>query len=329
MAAGRIYHWKHGWIPLTAAALRYKAGDGPRPTSKTPAGTMTNAERRKLVNAIRKEKGLSPIPPRGRVPQTGHLTDAEIDARVEKSAAEMRAARYKKTTKVDGVEFVTYKSSALDPLGDDHGNPAEFTPHQMQVMAEAYNAVKAEFPTMEPVQIVGVDGKTGAFGITAWDGRRISMSTDVFNDARREEAAEKWGLVGAIAGQYVDHPDAFARAVVTHELGHALQMQNRQAHAATRKIAYERVTADDVGIKIKPEDDIAGLAGIKPSERKLMRWEVDTLDGQSAYATGNEFEWVAEAFAEGWFNQGGATDSGKRVLAAMREAYGQKGAVAA
>lgn len=30
--AGRIQHWKHGWIPLTAAARAYAAGVGPKPS---------------------------------------------------------------------------------------------------------------------------------------------------------------------------------------------------------------------------------------------------------------------------------------------------------
>jgi hypothetical protein len=156
------------------------------------------------------------------------------------------------------------------------------------------------------------------------------MSTDTFNDQRRAEAAAKWGGHGAIAGQFVDDPEAFARAVMVHELGHALQMQNPEALRGGRKLAHEPVTAADVGIKIKPEDDVPSTYnGVKPSERTLPRWEVDSLHGQSAYATGNEFEYFAEAFADGWFNGDKATDAGKRALDIIRKAYGQKGAVAA
>jgi len=32
MAAGRVYHWKHGWIPVSPEAKAFRAGRGPNPT---------------------------------------------------------------------------------------------------------------------------------------------------------------------------------------------------------------------------------------------------------------------------------------------------------
>jgi hypothetical protein len=42
MAAGKIRHWKHGWIPISAAAKAFVEGRGPRPDSKddTPAARL-------------------------------------------------------------------------------------------------------------------------------------------------------------------------------------------------------------------------------------------------------------------------------------------------
>lgn len=33
MAAGKLYHWKHGWIPISAEAKAFKAGKGPKPVT--------------------------------------------------------------------------------------------------------------------------------------------------------------------------------------------------------------------------------------------------------------------------------------------------------
>jgi hypothetical protein len=41
MVAGKIRHWKHGWIPVSDAAKAYKAGVGPKPGSGTPASTSS------------------------------------------------------------------------------------------------------------------------------------------------------------------------------------------------------------------------------------------------------------------------------------------------
>lgn len=401
--AGRIYHWKHGWIPLDAFARaqvadhrrkldltvdekraelnkrRAARGEAPvKPRTRKPANLadiaardnglltknysdMTPAEKIRVAeimfgkdssqaNAARKkfapvegpfavEKTANGIyhvkdkngkvtltttdPVRAQVWLTNQggmdAKDAKADVRTAKSTAEMRAERYRKVETVDGVDFVTYKSSSMDPLGSDHGNPYQLTHDQMVPIADAYNEVKAEFPGMKPIQVVGVDGKTGAFGITSWDGRRISISKDTFDEAKINFAAKQWGDHGAIAGQFVDDPEGFARAVMTHELGHALQMQNAEAMRKGQQLALERVTPAEVGV------DTTGWSPDAAKE-KAMRWEVDTLGKQSVYATGNKFEWFAEAFADGWFNGDKATPQGKLALGILRDAYGKAAA---
>lgn len=32
MAAGKLFHWKHGWVPVSAQAKAFAAGKGPKPT---------------------------------------------------------------------------------------------------------------------------------------------------------------------------------------------------------------------------------------------------------------------------------------------------------
>jgi len=237
---------------------------------------------------------------------------ADVDAaepQADKDAAARRAATYRKVDTVDGVEFVAYKSSAYDPLGSDHGEAWEMDEAQKQVVADAYNEVKAEFPKMQPIQIVATQGKEGILGITTWDGRRISLSKNAFDDKQRQIAHENFGDHGAIAGQFTDDPEAFARATVVHEMGHALEMQTATAKRRGDAIATERVTAADIGLE--------GHSG-----ETRQRWMVDTLNDQTVYGTGNQFEWFAEAFAEGWFNGENATPQSKRVLAMLHDVYG-------
>jgi hypothetical protein len=147
------------------------------------------------------------------------------------------------------------------------------------------------------------------------------MDKAAFSDKRRRDAAMTGGQHGAIAGQFVDDPEAFARAVMVHELGHALQMQNATVLRRGQELAIEKVARD--GVKLVP------AAPVGTPQQRFYRWEVDTLNEQSVYATGNKFEWFAEAFADGWFNGDNATDSGKRALAIVREAYGSREKVAA
>lgn len=351
---GRVRHWKHGWIPLDQAAYEHRFNGGPKPGPSTPSKPMTKAQKVRAVNLLRKQRGQDPLPEKAPAKRSGAVTFTAVDPDQEllkkdyvdmtpaekiraseimfgKNSSEAklargiyapdapsareRAASYRHIDTVDGVDFVTYKSSAFDPLGDDHGNPHQFTHEQEQILADGYNEVAAQFPSMKPVQIVGVDGKNGAFGITSWDGRRISISSDLFDPAKLAYAKEHWQNHGAIAGGFVDDPEAFARAVMTHELGHALQMQNSNAKRRGDMLATEGVTPEEMGVD---------TSGWVPGEHKTeaQRWQVDTLNMQSVYATGNQYEWFAEAFADAWFNGDKAQPQSKRALAILHDVYG-------
>lgn len=63
MAAGKTYHWKHGWIPLSPEAKAYAAGRGPRPVTDRDAG--------KLISEIQKNGGFTYNPKSGHVLQVG------------------------------------------------------------------------------------------------------------------------------------------------------------------------------------------------------------------------------------------------------------------
>jgi hypothetical protein len=324
VSGGRIYHWKHGWIPLSPAALRYKLGQGPRPTGK-PKRQLTLAEQKKAERMFSPSAGVA----RRSVKRDQEIeAEREFKANVGLSRDEVatrveahEAKRYASDEVVDGVRFITYKPGQ-DPLAHDHGGPQELTMEQKKLLADQYNRVMKDFPDAEPVRIVGVDGSTGAFGITAWDGRRISISSDLFSDERRENADENWAGVGAVAAQYTSSRDAFARVTLVHELGHALQMQRDEVRRAGESMAREKIQPRDLGIEIPPNEDKPDpFTRMRPSEIFAPRWAVDTLGDQSAYATANEYEWFAEAFAEGWLNGRGATESGKRTLDLIRKHY--------
>jgi hypothetical protein len=255
-----------------------------------------------------------------------HWKHGWIPLDTEASTRAMEREIYRSVETVDGVDFVTYKSSLYDPLGSEHGSPKDWTPEERQIVADAFNEVRSEFPNLQPVQFVrttagGRDNLEGTMGITTWDGQRISLLDEAFSDAGRNALAANLGPHGAIAGQFTQDPEAFSRAVVVHELGHALQMQKTSAKRRGEIIARERVTPAEFGMKLTTRN-----GGTPPPT--APRWAVDTLDNQTEYGLGNEYEWFAEAFAEGWYNGPHATPEGRRVLGLLHDEYGSyKGGV--
>ena len=61
--AGRIQHWKHGWIPISPQAKAYVAGRGPRPVTGKKAAS--------LIDEIKEHGGFTYNPRNGEVLQVG------------------------------------------------------------------------------------------------------------------------------------------------------------------------------------------------------------------------------------------------------------------
>lgn len=324
--AGRIRHWKHGWIPISPEAKAYVAGKGPRPTS----GVRKSPQSELLLG-----KNYSDMTPAEKV-RAAEIMYGKDDYRVQN----LRSAYAAELTKtlpaeerrkiaqkamgfdvdmVDGVEFVTYQP------GRDEGRIPTSTPHrftktQKKEIAATVNEIRRQFPGSDPVRIVGVKDPDN-FGVADWGGRRISLSNEIFSEQRRWDSLNNMGREGSLVNQYVDDPHLFAKAVVAHEMGHALMLQNPQAKADGVKLATKKVTPLAMGYT-DPPFRVAKTVDIgrSPEERREAmlreprpRWQLDRLSNdtgpQTIYGLANEWEWFAEAFADGYLHQEVPTDA--------------------
>jgi hypothetical protein len=127
----------------------------------------------------------------------------------------------------------------------------------------------------------------------------------------------------------------FRANVLTHEIGHVLHLreQDQEAGAAgvalrpelrgalpfgqIDKFANEEVTPRQLGWQ-------ASGPGLPSIDSSVPRWQADTLNFQSTYATTDPFEFFAEAFLDGTINGDKASESGKRAVALART-IGQRG----
>lgn len=317
MATRRIRHWKHGWIPVSPEAKAYAAGKGPKPGTQKLAATksyskMTDADKVKAAEIMFGTDSAEHKAAQKKYGQTGKTS---------------RIAEKMKVAETDGVTFVTYKAKEYD-TGDGAGEPYEFTPAQRTEIAKTVNEVRQHFPRLKPITIVGVHDDDN-MGVTEWDGRRISLAANLFNHENLQAARTNMGPHGSIVATSpgADTDDAaFRRGVIVHELGHALEMQRGDtSRDVGNSIAFEDITPRKLGYTHK---DLPPGAPDSLLDRTAPRWPFDTLDRKSAYAGSNQWEWFAEAFADGYLNgetgPGGrrVTESGLRAVAKMRELYG-------
>lgn len=285
MVAGKIYHWKHGWIPVSPAAKAFVAGKGPKPTGQRFTRSLTQLE--DFVD--------SPA-----------FDSSRVSGRV-------------KVAETDGVTFMTFKDRAFD-TGDGAGDPYEFNPSQRREIARTVNEVKKSFPEMKPITIVGTNDPEN-MGTTEWDGRRITLSSDMFDPKKIAASNESWGEHGTIASPLANKDAAgFRRAVIVHELGHALEMQKgADSRTPGENMATEPVVPASVGFTpdmLPPGVPRSVLRQYAP------RFMVDTLDSKSAYAGANQWEWFAEAFADGYLNGDQTSESGQRAVKLIHQLYG-------
>jgi hypothetical protein len=289
MAPQRIFHWKHGWIPLDHYAALEK-GNGRASTGKLHSSYTPSIE--DIRNLLQ--------------PQYMQQDPADVDFRDSSLFSDM--------DNVNGVEFRTFKDESLDP-GDGAAKPHKFTAGQKKEIAAVLNDLYRKFPQAKPITIVGTENPSD-HGTTEWSGNRISLSSMLFSPASIKESRASFGPNGLIgAGSRTNAQ--FRRAVIVHEFGHALEMQQGDvSREAGGNIANEVITPADLGIKLPPDSP----------PMYAPRWKADTLKAQSAYATGNEYEWFAEAFTDGLLNGEMASPSGQRVLALTQRLYGGKAA---
>jgi len=70
VAAGKIHHWKHGWIPISPEAKAFVAGKGPRPAPAVPGG--------ELLHALKTDGGFTFDPKKGTVLKVGTVNGVAV-----------------------------------------------------------------------------------------------------------------------------------------------------------------------------------------------------------------------------------------------------------
>ena len=361
MAGGKIHHWKHGWIPLDAYARSVLAKRKRKPdlaqsdalstSDRKLLGkdyrSMTSAEKIRAAEimfgkgspkaeSLKRKYQPVKMKPKPRTDPLDAATKAygekrlkEAEAKLGKDSpvykalerqlngqgrstrqqARLQAAGIAKREVVDGVTFDTYEPSRDDlDLVEAQLHPHEFTAAQKKQIAATVNELSARFPNAHVPRIIGYDDRD-RFGVTAWDGRSIHLSARMYDPAVRQQMLDNFGGPnGAIAAAYTKREDAFVRAVITHEFGHVLQMQDVRA----------KVTASDRANQSAP-----GHGGAR------YNWDLlPAVDGhpQTIYSNENEYEWFAEAFADGYLHGDGASESGKWALNMVSNVYGGQAA---
>ena len=314
--ATRVFHWKHGWIPLDAYARAIVA------EKKRGAGSDTKPSAKALERA--------------KARQSAYWAKAQQTIKVPSEVKSVQQGGYRITT-VNGFPEVRFKE-----VLEVSKRPPEQYKEVAKVIQDAlkpYPRVTADGPlevgwSNELTPDVMAD--TNMLG-----GHRIrlqpSMWDDNWNTMRKVDdmKSRKFGVTAEAADV-----ETFRRNVITHELGHVIHMKDQDEVARTNgvpTISPEMRTALPFGEigkfaeeKVKPRD--FGFTDVDPPtngpyalDQPTARWQVDSLNHQSAYALSDPFEFYAEAFLEGTLHGDKATESGKRAVALARKIFGPNG----
>lgn len=291
--AGRVYHWKHGWIPLDAYARDIVARRGKDRSLNTgqikpPADALKRAKERQA--AFKAKQAAKP-------------TADDVHSQ--------QSGSYRLTT-VDGYPHVYFKEVLeLDPR----------PPEQYREVAKVVTDTMKPYPKAtknNPIE-VGWSGEleTSVMADTnIKPNHRIRLQPNMWDKPlmttaqMHQMAASHFGLTAQASSL-----EEFRRNVIIHELGHVLNMKEQDKHreddGPLDQIAFEWITPAELGYTdVDPPQD-----GPYTLTKKTKRWRIDSLKGKSAYAISDPYEFVAEAFLDGTINGGKASESGKRVVA--------------
>jgi hypothetical protein len=311
--ADRVYHWKHGWIPLDATAMAEK--------KKSPVHKVIEGEHAPGV--------MGPVWRGADWPPT-------VDTEAVDGAPNVLIRSYKKS-----------KSSGELPLiqGDRASKPARLSEAQKVEIAHDVQKILDDFPGIKAhgrKQLI-----TGTHPGDEYDGQTdpqetmVALNQDMWH-ADHIARVLKMGREGHF-GIPMEASDgaSYRQRVVGHEMAHVMHIisENRSGVGmGEASDPYDDTTAVDRNPLNAIADEMVtprelGFTKVPPgqSERTLdyghPRWMADSLGGNSVYAYGqNRYEWIAEAFADGYFNGDKATPQSKRILAVMHSLYGGSGA---
>ena len=330
--AGRVYHWKHGWIPVSPEAKAYVAGRGPRPV------TMPHISRlpRKKYEPTIAEKGYMPPSP-------------EALKRAEQRQREF-FQQQKGKTRVPGMKVETIGRTKITTFErfpevefhqDLNGFDSDQEIERQYEVAEQVQKLFKKYPkaSREPVRIsFSSELPDRTMAVTADEKpHTVTLNSKMFDrldetlDKMHSMKDDKFGMTAVLVkegntGSPISTEDQvaqFRENVLTHELGHVLHMRNRDRmvhspHEAIMDFANEKVTPRELGFTEVLPTSMGGQDLDKP----VRRFQADNLGGKSAYASQDPYEFFAEAFLEGNVLGDQASESGKRAVALAHELFG-------
>lgn len=297
MSAGRVRHWKHGWIPISPQAKAYVAGTGPKPSTNASSGAS--------VADI--EKLLRPV---GEKVHRFHDDDGRNTA-VVPGAPDVRM-----------VNPPGYGGRAL--ASNDFPEVHMTTAQQAQVAAMVQHVVD-DFPGLKkrPVKVDMTDTGETAWGVTNPVSSNVSVDRALFNDAKVIQGRNDFrDHHGAIAGQ-AKSAEEFRKMTIVHELGHTMHVRAEDEAGDDFGGWFASNKVSQLTDSLVTPRSMGWTDGDDTLDNKFPRWMADTLGKRSAYASSNRYEWFAEAFLDGYTNGDQASDGGKKALAVAKELYGK------
>lgn len=354
VTAGKVHHWKHGWIPIDATAMGEKTGKpqlGPTSAEKIKnAETMYGTGSAQHKEAIRRFSSPPSAATGDGKPRQFHIISGQAgDANyhVEKLDGD------------DNVEIMNYghengKFAVNDYFptrvwgGDRHRDDITMQPEEIKrEAADTIQGVMDRFPGLKDqnVQINQTDSNGEFFAATDFP-KSVAISLDKglyaegFVDLRIKQFHDLHAQVDAF-----DMPsrDEFRRRIIIHEMGHVIHGRAVKKLGRTMKLdelnrqpfhvnasdpitafAMEPVTPRQYGFTSTPE----WAKNNAPSGKDWLdvpqpRYLVDTLDNKSAYTGFSSEEFYGEAFLDGMINGDKASASGKRAVALADQLFGK------
>lgn len=362
MVAGRVYHWKHGWIPLDAVARAQVAQKG---GTKTKFVGPSNLEKIKNTATMygydspQYREAVKRFDPAGQskpIPKTP--AKPKSDFTIANPKITLTSKKDTRTDEVvEGVPDVqvqTYHKVAerFTDMPSDDSKPAAWTKAQKIEAARDVQEFLDAFPGLKDhkQRIYAVHSNESFMGETSSDGfesnHDIALDTALWNNKKIEEDE-----IGPVAKERhfgipteADTADEYRRRAIAHEMGHVLHLQSEDddglehfdesgaARNELNRLANEMVTPRQMGFTDSTSHgeksavyQNGSIVWIDPLDEEVPRWAADSLDHQSAYGMGsNRYEWLAEAIIDGYFNGDKASDAGKRALKIAKKLYGKE-----
>lgn len=338
MVAGKVRHWKHGWVPLDDYARAIVAG---KKLKSNTGGKVIEPDFDEYDRLLRKKYGIDPVQQEREQRQAKRaewLKNHPEEAWMAPGPGEVRTRRNgpSNVTVVGGYPEVIFS----EPLEVDR-RPDD----QYREVAEDVSFALRDFPraAKNPLIIGFTDSlKPSVMADTNNLGpHKIRVNADMWDRPGITFAAvqtmreDKFGVTAVSIDPTESEEDQlaeFRRNVITHEVGHVLHMRDLDEliNVPVTQVGDPRWGAIEAFVQEPVTPRQMRYTDIDPPrngpytlDSSIARWEVDSLNKKSAYATSNPFEFFAEAFADGMINGNQASESGKRAVQIAEQQFGK------